>query len=129
MKIRRCVQLADKITAELGFIVINKYRFHVIHVKTQRVTEKNNKEQRNRESQIKAAVIADQMIKFFADNGFESYKSQVLSLIIKVIKASFKSASGFSGQAPAIISAGLPDATILPSLIITILSQKRASSI
>lgn len=128
MEIGGGIELADKITAEFGFVIIDNDRIHVIDIKTQRETKKNNEYQRNRESQVKTAGIPDQMIKFLADYGFDSYRIQALVLFIRAMKASFKSASGLPGQAPVIISAGLPVATMLPALIITILSQKRASS-
>jgi len=62
-------------------------------------------------------------LKFFTDNGFESYKSQVLSLIIKSYKSIIQVSIRLFRTGAGDNFRGLPDATILPSLIITILSQ------
>jgi len=128
MKIGRGVEFADEIPAEVAVVVINEDGFHIIHIQAQRVTEQNNEDKRNGKSQIKAAVITDQVIKFLADDGLESDELHALSLFMILINASVRSASAAPGQAPAIMSAGVPAATISPSLIITIRSQKRASS-
>ena len=136
-KIRRGIELAHEIAAEVGLVMIHDDRLDVVHIKAQGIAEQQDQQQRNRKGQIEAAGIPDQMIEFLACNRQYSSEVQGFTLLffhqharlaISVTKASFRSASGLSGQDSRMMSAGLPVATILPSLIMTMRPQWRASS-
>ena len=55
--------MADEIAAEVGFVLIHHHGRDVVHVEAQRIAEQQDEQQRDREGQIKAAYIPDQMIK------------------------------------------------------------------
>jgi len=128
VKIRRGIEAADKVPAEIGPIVIYNDRFHIVHIEAQCITEQQDQNQRNGKSQVKAPEIPDQVEDLFAEYGLKPARIQELPLVIKATKASWRSAPGLSGQAAATICSGLPCATIRPSLIITIRWQLYASS-
>ena len=117
--------MSYEFAGNIGFVVIHHHRLDIVHIEAKRVSKKEDQKQGDGKGQVETAKIPDEMIELLA--GYGPYVSEVQWLIpprvISVTNASFRSASERPGQAVAMISWGLPEATIFPSFIITMRSQ------
>ncbi|MBA7703294.1 hypothetical protein ES703_112076 [subsurface metagenome] len=128
VKIGGGIEFPNKITTQFGPIMIHYHGSNIINIQAQGITEHENQKQWDNKGQIHTPEVPDQVVKFLTGNGLDIYQFQLSLPDINSIKTSLRSASGVSGNTSPTIFEGLPVTTIFPSLIITIRSQFRASS-
>ena len=117
------MELSYQIAGHGGPVLIHNYGFYIINVKAQGVSEHENQEKRDKEGEIQAPEIPYQMIEFLPGDGFHIYRVQFSLRAMSLIKTALRSASGLSGKISVTIWEGVPETTILPWFIITILPQ------
>ena len=131
-EVGRSAETADEVAAEVRPLGVDDDRLDMLHVEAERIAEQEDEEERYRKGQVKAPEVPDQVEHLLAGDRPDIPEIHAAPLLlfpdIRAMKASLRSASGRSGQAARMISSRLPEATILPSLIITIRPQWRASS-
>ena len=126
-------EAADEIPAQVRPVLVHNGCLDVFHVEAERIAEEQDEEQRNGKSQVEASEVPEQVVDLLDGDRLDisrihAFFPSWFPFFINAMKASLRSASGFSGQVSRMISSGLPAATIRPSLIITIRPQWRASS-
>src|SRR4030042_6215195 len=104
----------NEIPAFRGPVMVDDRRRDVLHIKTQRIAEEKDQQEREGEGEVKAPKIPDKVIIFRAGNRLDIAKRHRFFPPTSWMKASFKSASSRSGKSLETISRGCPSDTIFP---------------